>query len=99
MFLKKPDADPAQAAYRDRYKRVRYRPLSKRRRLLIVLLALATAASLLLYILGRRGAIHDHPLLLPLRADVANCQGGKTSGCVGGMATVIMAAPPAASAP
>jgi hypothetical protein len=90
MFFKKPAADP----YRDRYKAVRYRPVSKRRRLLIVLLAVATAATLLLYILGRRDAIHSHPLLLPLPADVSNCQGGKTTGCVGGMATVIMAPVP-----
>ncbi len=105
MFFKKQDAD--RDYHRDRYKSVRYRPVSKRRRLLIFLLALVTAATLLLYILGRRDAIHSHPLLLPLPADVSACKDGKTTGCVGGMATVIMApvpvpAPvsaPAASAP
>jgi hypothetical protein len=98
MFFKKQDVDPLRDPlrdrYRDRYKSVRYRPVSKRRRLLIVLLAVATAATLLLYILGRRDAIHSHPLLLPLPADVSACKGGKTTGCVGGMATVIM--PPSA---
>ncbi len=105
MFFKKPGAaaivaaDAAQAAHRDRYKSVPYRPVSRRRRLLIVLLALATAATLLLYILGRRDAIHSHPLLLPLPADVAPCKDGRTTGCVGGMATVIVTpAPPPAPA-
>ncbi len=100
MFFKKQDADPEPdrypAAYRDRYKSVRYRPVSKRRRLLIVGLAVATAATLLLHILGRRDAIHSQPLLLPLPADVSACKDGKTTGCVGGMATVIM--PPASVA-
>jgi hypothetical protein len=96
MFFKPQEADP----YRDRYKSVRYRPVSIRRRLLIGLLALATAAVVLLYILGRREAIvHGDPQALPLPADVSACKGGNTTGCVGGMATVIMAPPPAASAP
>jgi hypothetical protein len=93
MFFKKQAADP----YRDRYKSVRYRPVSKRRRLLIVVLALATAATLLLYILGRRGAILSGKR--PVPADVSACKGGNTTGCVGGMATVIVAPAPAASAP
>lgn len=105
MIFKKKKADADFA----RYQSVRYRPVSRRRRLLIGLLALATAAVVLLYILDRRDAIHRHPLLLKLPADVSACQGGKTTGCVGGMATVIItplrpAAPasgfaPAASAP
>lgn len=97
IFKKKANADFA------RYQSVRYRPVSRRRRLLIGLLALATAAVVLLYILDRRDAIHRHPLLLKLPADVSACQGGKTTGCVGGMATVIIAparpAAPAASTP
>jgi hypothetical protein len=105
MFFSKLPADPPpdpererrEAAFRDRYKSVRYRPVSKRRRLLIVLLALATAAVLLMQILGRRDAIHSHPLLLPLPADVSPCKDGKTTGCVGGMATVIVAPAPAAA--
>lgn len=107
MFFKKPAntaaaaADAAQAAQRNRYKPVPYRPVSRRRRLLIALLALATAGTLLLQILGRRDAIHSHPLLLPLPADVSPCKDGKTTGCVGGMATVIVrpAPPPAPAAP
>jgi hypothetical protein len=96
MFFKSKEADPDRSAHADRYEAVPYRPVSQRRRLLIVLLALATAATLLLYILGRRDAIHSHPLLLPLPADVSACKDGKTMGCVGGLATVILA--PAASA-
>ncbi len=93
MFFKKQDDDP----YRDRYKSVRYRPVSKRRRLLIVLLAVAMAATLLLYILGRRGAILSGKR--PVPADVSACKGGNTTGCVGGMATVIMAPASPASTP
>jgi hypothetical protein len=106
MFFSKPPADlppdpereRREAAFRDRYKAVLYRPVSKRRRLLIVLLALATAAVVLLQILGRRDAIHSHPLLLPLPADVSACKDGKTTGCVGGMATVIVTPAPALAA-
>ena len=89
MFFKKQNLD----GQNGRYDSVPYRPLSKRRRLLIGLLALATAAVVLFYILGRRDAIHSHPLLLPLPADVSVCQDGKTTGCVGGMATVIVTPP------
>ena len=85
---------------KDRFQAERYRPVSIRRRLLIVLLALATAASVLLYMLGRRGQIvREGP---PVAADVAACKNGNTLNCVGGMATVIIASPsmpaPAAAA-
>ena len=81
---------------KDRYKAVRYRPVSIRRRLLIVLLALATAASVLLYMLGRRGQIvREGP---PAMADFAACKNGNTLNCVGGMATVITSAPAPAAA-
>jgi hypothetical protein len=77
-----------------------YRPLNWRRRLLIVLLALGTASTVLLYMLGRRGEIEGgrpHPGAGPaLPADVARCKPGQTEGCVGGMATLIIA--PAGSA-
>jgi hypothetical protein len=94
MFFKK----PAAADYK-RYESVRYRPLSVRRRLLIVVLAVATAVGVLLYMLGRRDAIvHGSPLDLLLPADVPACKAGHTTGCVGGMARVIVAPLPAASA-
>jgi hypothetical protein len=96
MVFKKPGAQAGSDPFRDRYKSVRYRPVSKRRRLLIVLLALATAATLLLYILGRRGAILSGKR--PVPADVSACRGGNTSACVGGTVTVIMAPAPAGSA-
>ena len=81
---------------KDRYKAERYRPVSIGRRLLIVLLALATAASVLLYMLGRRGQIvREGP---PSMADFATCKNGNTLNCVGGMATVIIAPAPAAAA-
>jgi hypothetical protein len=94
MFFKK------QAAADDkRYESVRYRPLSIGRRLLVVVLAVATAVGVLLYMLGRRDAIvHGSPLDLLLPADVPACKSGNTTGCVGGMARVIVAPQPAASA-
>ena len=74
----------------------RYRPTSMRRRVLIVLLALATAVSLLLYMVGRRGdIIRGNETWL---VDVPTCKNGKTEGCVGGTVTVIALPPPAAAA-
>jgi hypothetical protein len=78
------------------YQVERFRPVKWRRRLLLVALAVATAISLLGYMMGRRSDIlRAGP---PEAADVATCKGGKTEGCVGGMATVIMAPAPAAPA-
>ncbi|MBU6260933.1 MAG: hypothetical protein KGL18_19575 [Burkholderiales bacterium] len=68
-----------------------YRPVSPRRRLLIVLLAVATAGAGILTMLERRGQI------LRNRPSVPVCKSGQRVGCVGGMAELIMA--PAASAP
>jgi hypothetical protein len=79
------------------YQVERFRPGTWRRRLLIVGLAVATAVSLLGYMMGRRSDIIRAGL--PEAADVATCKGGKTEGCVGGMATVIMAPAVPASAP
>jgi hypothetical protein len=64
-----------------------YRPVSKRRRLLLVVLAVATGVSLLGYMRGRKGDIESQGPILP--SDVAACKNGKTEGCVGGLAAVI----------
>lgn len=71
-----------------------YRPVSGRRKLLILLLGVSTALSLIYMMLNRTGA---PPLK---RAEVARCAPGQTTGCVGGAAQVITVAPaqPAASA-
>lgn len=75
-----------------------YRPLTPRRRVLIALLAVATALTLILMMLERVGA---PPLPRPPpRPDAARCAAGQTTDCVGGKAEVIvMPAQPPASAP
>jgi hypothetical protein len=76
-----------------------YRPISWRGRLLIVVLALATAGSVLLYMLGRRGAILGAgPPARALPVDVATCKPGQTEGCVGGTARLIVVPGPGAAA-
>jgi hypothetical protein len=67
---------------------------SWRRRLRVLLLAVATASTILLFILVRQASF-----LRPPPPDAARCAAGQTSGCVGGMASVIVAPAPAASAP
>lgn len=70
----------------------RYRPLGVRSRLLVVALALATVAVVLWLLFERPGAPPPPP-----RADAAKCVPGQTTGCVGGTASVIVPAAPAAS--
>ena len=87
------------------FKGDRYKPVTWRRRLTIVLLAVVTACGLLLYMLGRRGDIwrsYPHSALVAVpevKADAPRCRDGNTVDCVGGMATVIVAPAPAASTP
>lgn len=71
-----------------------YRPISGRRKLLILLLGISTSLGLITMMLNRTGA---PPLQ---RNEVARCVPGQTTGCVGGAAQVINVAPatPAASA-
>jgi hypothetical protein len=72
----------------------RFPPLSRRRRLLIVGLAVATAVTVVLMLLERPGGVTRPP---PGAApDRARCSGGQTDGCVGGTAVVIV--PPLAPA-
>lgn len=71
-----------------------FRPTTWRRRLLVVLLAVATAAVVTWAMTRRSGEVRNaalHP------ADVAACTKGQTSGCVGSMTAVIVPAPAAAS--
>ncbi len=73
-----------------------FRPISRRRRLLIVVLAVATAA-FVVYSMTRKSGVVRNAVLHP--ADVAACAPGQTEGCVGSMTAVITAPPaPAASA-
>ncbi len=72
----------------------KYRPISRRRRLLIFGLAIATAITVVLTLLYPPGGIQRPP---PGAApDRARCSAGQTSDCVGGKADVIV--PPAAAA-
>jgi hypothetical protein len=68
-----------------------YRPLPLRRQLLIVVLAVATAFTVLWMLLERPGAPHLK------RLDREVCSKGQTADCVGGKADVIVL-PPAAAA-
>ena len=74
-----------------------YRPISRGRRLLIVVLAVATAAFVVYSMTRKSGTVRNavqHP------ADVAACAPGQTEGCVGSMTAVIaVPLPPAASPP
>lgn len=74
-----------------------YRPVSRRGRVLIVVLTLATAA-FITYSMTRRWGIVQHAAPpTPAAPAVANCAPGQTSNCVGSMTSVI-AVPPATPA-
>jgi len=69
-----------------------FRPVSRGRRWLIAVLAVATAAFVTYSMTRRSGEVRNavqHP------ADIAACAAGQTTGCVGSMTAVIVA--PAAS--
>ena len=69
----------------------RYRPVSLRRKVLTVGLAIVTAATIVLTLTHKhRGAQHGQP-------SPATCADGKGDDCIGGKATVI-ALPPTAAA-
>ncbi len=75
------------------FKPGKFRPTSARRRLLIVLLAVATAVFVIWSMTRKSGLVRNaarHP------ADVAACAPGQTSGCVGSK-TEVLAVPAAAS--
>jgi hypothetical protein len=75
-------------------KQERYRPIAARRRMLIALLAVATAAFVIWSMTRKSGVVREaarHP------ADVQPCAAGQTEGCVGSMTTLIVPAASAAS--
>lgn len=77
------------------YEVEQFRPVSKRRRALIALLAVAMAAFLVWSVTRKSGVVRNaalHP------ADVAVCANGQTGDCVGSLTTVIAAPPPASAA-
>lgn len=72
----------------------RYRPVPVRRRLLILLLAVATAAFVTWAMTRKSGVVREaakHP------ADVPACAASQAEGCVGSMTSVIVAPSSAAS--
>jgi hypothetical protein len=73
-----------------------YRPTSGRRRLLIALLAVATATTLIWMMLERVGA---PPVQRVLPEDRPRCAEGQTQACVGGRAEVLVVPVPASSSP
>ena len=73
-----------------------YRPLTVRRRLLILLLAVATAIGVVLTLLDPPGGVvRKRPTAPPVPECSASAAAAGEAGCVGGKASVIMA--PAAS--
>lgn len=66
-----------------------FNPITPRRRLLIVVLALSTAGLVMYSVLERPG-LH---LTRPKPVEAAACVKGQQTGCVGGQADVIMVAP------
>lgn len=70
-----------------------YRPMSGRRRLLIVVLAIATGLTVLLSLIYRPGAAPPPPPATT--PDAERCAAGQSQGCVGGKADVIVPAPAA----
>lgn len=71
-----------------------FNPITPRRRLLIVVLALSTAGLVMYSVLERPG-LH---LTRPKPVEPARCAKGQQTGCVGGQVDVIMAAPAASGA-
>ncbi len=79
--------------------KTRYRPVSRRRRMLILLLAIGTAIMVVWMLLERPGGLHG-PRAQPAAAQTpapAICADGVQIHCVGGKAEVIMSAPASAS--
>lgn len=74
-----------------------YRPLSRRRRLLIVALAVATAVAVVTMLFDPPGGVQRTkpvPAASPA-ASPPSCAPGQTSDCVGGTSAVIVPAAPA----
>lgn len=75
-----------------------YRPASRRRRLLIVALAVATAVTIVSMLLGEPGGARlGREQRAAALAHPPTCPDGKGTNCVGGTASVIVAPPPQAA--
>lgn len=68
------------------YEPTPFRPINRRRRFLIALLAIATAA-FVVWAMTRKSGLVRNAALHP--ADVAACTKGQTAGCVGSMTSII----------
>jgi hypothetical protein len=73
-----------------------YRPLTWRRRLLVLVLAIATAITVVMLLLDPPGGVKR---TRPAAAEPARCVEGQSTGCVGGKAEVIVPVRPLAGAP
>ncbi|WP_374562364.1 hypothetical protein [Ideonella sp.] len=71
----------------------RYRPTSRRQRLIIIAVTAATVVGLWMLLIYRPGW-HLRP-----REDMPNCTKGQTTGCVGGKADVMLIPATPAAAP
>lgn len=67
---------------------IKYRPFTWRRRLMLFLLAVATAVTIVLTLLDPLGGVKRHAP--PPPPEPARCATGQTMDCLGGMATVIV---------
>jgi hypothetical protein len=82
------------ADFRERYSAVKYRPLSRSRRLLILLLATATAVAIVMTLLDPPAGVRR------TRRLPAPCAPGQSRDCIGGTVAAYGVPPgPAASAP
>ncbi len=72
-----------------------YRPLSRRRKLLIVALAVATAFTVVNLLLDPPGGVRRQHIQ---RVDRPACSASQTTDCVGGQTDVIVVPPAAATA-
>lgn len=82
-----------------RYESVPFRPINRRRRVLIALLAVATAVFVVWAMTRKSGLVQNAAKNAALHpADVAACSKGQTAGCVGSMTSVIAAPAVPASA-
>ena len=75
-----------------------FKPTSRRRRLIIVALAVGTSLTIVLSMLAPHARYLREQLALD-QADKPACTAGQTQGCVGGTMNVIVVPPPSASAP
>ena len=70
-----------------------FRPVTWRRRLLLLALGVATAVTIVTTLLAGPGGVRTRP-----PADAPRCAPGQTTACVGGTANLIVVTPPASAA-